>query len=106
MSRIMLAIKTVFQDQNPVSTLIFDEIDSGISGETAKKVSSHLRKLSKHKQVICITHLPQIAKKADRHLHVTKFVSNARTIVSAEYLSGDISTEVINNLLIGDEIVA
>ena len=106
MSRIMLAIKTVFQDQNPVSTLIFDEIDSGISGETAKKVSSHLRKLSKHKQVICITHLPQIAKKADRHLHVTKFVSNARTIVSAEYLAGDISTEVINNLLIGDEIVA
>ena len=106
MSRIMLAIKTVFQDQNPVSTLIFDEIDSGISGETAKKVSSHLRKLSKHKQVICITHLPQIAKKADRHLHVSKFVSNARTIVSAEYLAGDISTEVINNLLIGDEIIA
>ena len=106
MSRIMLAIKTVFQDLNPVSTLIFDEIDSGISGETAKKVSRHLKKLSNHKQVICITHLPQIAKKADMHLHITKSVNDSRTIVSAEYLDGDYSEEVINNLLIGDELVA
>ena len=106
MSRIMLAIKTVFQDLNPVSTLIFDEIDSGISGETAKKVSRHLKKLSNHKQVICITHLPQIAKKADMHLHIKKSVNDSRTIVSAEYLDGDYSEEVINNLLIGDELVA
>ena len=106
MSRIMLAIKTVFQDQNPVSTLVFDEIDTGISGETAQKVSNHLKKLSNHKQIICITHLPQIAKKADRHLHITKSVKDSHTAVNAEYLDGDFSKEVINNLFIGDEVIA
>jgi DNA repair protein RecN (Recombination protein N) len=106
MSRIMLAIKTVFQDQNPVSTLVFDEIDTGISGETAQKVSNHLKKLSKHKQIICITHLPQIAKKADKHLHITKSVKDSHTTVNAEYLDGDFSKEVINNLFIGDEVIA
>ncbi|MED5554120.1 MAG: hypothetical protein VX530_03505, partial [Candidatus Neomarinimicrobiota bacterium] len=106
MSRIMLAIKTVFQDQNPVSTLVFDEIDTGISGETAQKVSNHLKKLSNHKQIICITHLPQIAKKADKHLHITKSVKDSHTTVNAEYLDGDFSKEVINNLFIGDEVIA
>ena len=106
MSRIMLAIKTVFQDQNPVSTLVFDEIDTGISGETAQKVSNHLKKLSNHKQIICITHLPQIAKIADRHLHITKSVKDSHTTVNAEYLEDDFSKEVINNLFIGDEVIA
>ena len=105
MSRIMLAIKTVFQDKNPVSTLIFDEIDTGISGETAKKVSNHLKKLSKYKQVICITHLPQIAVNADNHLHITKSVINSNsTSVKAEYLYGDISDRVINNLFVGKRV--
>ena len=106
MSRIMLAIKTVFQDQNPVSALIFDEIDTGISGETAKKVSQHLKKLSNHKQVICITHLPQIAKQADRHLHISKHVKNAKTVVNAEYLEGANSHNVIDNLFIGEKMMA
>ena len=105
MSRIMLAIKTVFQDKNPVSTLIFDEIDTGISGETAQKVSKHLKKLSKYKQVICITHLPQIAISADNHLHVTKSVINSNsTSVKAEYLTGDFSRSVIKNLFVGEEV--
>ena len=60
----MLAIKTVLKDFDPVSTLIFDEIDSGISGDAAEKVGQALLKLSKDKQVFCITHLPQIASKA------------------------------------------
>ena len=63
----MLAIKTVFQNLDPVKTLIFDEIDTGISGIAAKKVSNHLLDLSKSKQVICITHLSQIAFNADNH---------------------------------------
>ena len=105
MSRIMLAIKTVFQDKNPVETLIFDEIDTGISGETAKKVSNHLKKLSKYKQVICITHLPQIAINADNHLHITKSVINSNsTSVKAEYLTGDVSERVINNLFVGESV--
>ena len=99
------AIKTVFQDKNPVSTLIFDEIDTGISGETAQKVSKHLKKLSKYKQVICITHLPQIAISADNHLHVTKSVINSNsTSVKAEYLTGDFSRNVIKNLFMGEEV--
>lgn len=107
MSRIMLAIKTVFQDKNPVTTLIFDEIDTGISGETAKKVSNHLKKLSTHKQVICITHLPQIALNADNHLHITKSVINSNsTSVKAEYLTGEISDRIIKNLFVGREVEA
>ncbi|MDG1848197.1 MAG: hypothetical protein P8J35_06120 [Candidatus Marinimicrobia bacterium] len=107
MSRIMLAIKTVFQDKNPVTTLIFDEIDTGISGETAKKVSNHLKKLSTHKQVICITHLPQIALNADNHLHITKSVINSNsTSVKAEYLNGEISDRIIKNLFVGKEVEA
>ena len=106
MSRIMLAIKTVFQDQNPISTLIFDEIDTGISGETAKKVSNHLKTLSNHKQVICITHIPQIAKQADNHLHITKTMDSSNTIVKADYIGGEQSKNIINNLFVGDEIVA
>jgi len=106
MSRIMLAIKTVFQDKNPVSTLIFDEIDTGISGETAKKVSNHLKKLSNHKQVICITHLPQIAQQADNHLHITKAMGSSHTIVSADYIDSEQSKNIINNLLVGEDVVA
>ena len=106
MSRIMLAIKTVFQDKNPVATLIFDEIDTGISGETAKKVSNHLKQLSKHKQIICITHIPQIAMQADNHLHISKSVINSNsTSVKAEYLQGKISSAIIKNLFIGDEVI-
>ena len=105
MSRIMLAIKTVFQDKNPISTLIFDEIDTGISGETARKVSSHLKQLSKHKQVICITHLPQIAMQADNHLHISKSVINSNsTSVKAEYLNSNTSKKNKKNLFIGDEV--
>ena len=106
MSRIMLAIKTVFQDQNPVSTLIFDEIDTGISGKTAKKVSNHLKKLSNHKQVICITHLPQIALQADNHLHITKTMDSSHSVVRADYINGEKSKKIINNLLVGEEVVA
>jgi len=102
----MLAIKTVFQDKNPVSTLIFDEIDTGISGETAKKVSNHLKKLSNHKQVICITHLPQIAQQADNHLHITKAMGSSNTIVSADYIDSEQSKNIINNLLVGEDVVA
>ena len=86
-SRIMLAIKTVLKDFDPVSTLIFDEIDSGISGDAAEKVGQALLKLSKDKQVFCITHLPQIASKAKNHLYVYKKVSKSKTRVSAKYLN-------------------
>ncbi len=88
-SRIMLAIKTVLQSNDPVFTLIFDEIDSGISGSAAELVAENLVNLAREKQVICITHLPQIAVRANQHLQVSKQVSDNKTSVKAVYLDRD-----------------
>ena len=103
-SRIMLAIKTVFQDLDPVQTLVFDEIDSGISGKAAEKVAEQLVKLSKSKQVFCITHLSQIARSADHHLHIVKSVKNGQTFVKANYLNELESPKLILELFTGKEI--
>lgn len=97
-SRIMLAIKTVFQKNDPVSTLVFDEIDSGISGNTADKVGKSLSDLAKNKQVICITHLPQIARLSTNHLHVEKTVASGITFVNVKYIDGEEKSYVINEL--------
>jgi DNA repair protein RecN (Recombination protein N) len=97
-SRIMLAIKTVFQNNDPVDSLVFDEIDSGISGVAAEKVANSLVNLAKAKQVICITHLPQIAQSADRHLHISKSVNNVKTIVTSNYLTNDERKQAIHQL--------
>jgi DNA repair protein RecN (Recombination protein N) len=86
-SRIMLAFKTVFQKKDLVETLIFDEIDTGISGETADRVADCLKELAEERQLFCISHLPQIARKADHHLHVKKMVDRNQTFVMADYLN-------------------
>lgn len=83
----MLAVKTVFQSIDPVHTLVFDEIDTGLSGSAAEKVAQALKTLAGDKQVICITHLPQIAREADRHLLVEKTISGDQTNVRVRYLS-------------------
>ena len=101
-SRIMLSIKSVFKDQDPVSTLIFDEIDAGISGEAAEKVAKALKNLSSDKQVICITHLPQIASLADHHLFVGKKVVDGNTHVSASYLNDKEKIEAVAKLFSGE----
>ena len=99
-SRIMLAIKTVFHDLDPIDTLVFDEIDSGISGNAAKTVAKHLVKLSKNKQVICITHLPQIAQFADNHLHIEKYVKENHTFAKSKYLDKTESLSIIKELFL------
>ena len=103
-SRIMLAIKSVLKKSDPVATLVFDEIDAGISGQAAEKVSEALEKLSKDKQVICITHLPQIASKADHHIYISKKIDNEKTVVSARYLSEDEKVNAIAELFSGEII--
>jgi len=103
-SRIMLAIKSVLKKSDPVPTLVFDEIDAGISGQAAEKVSEALEKLSKDKQVICITHLPQIASKADHHIYISKKIDNEKTVVSARYLSEDEKVHAIAELFSGEII--
>jgi len=103
-SRIMLAIKTVFQNNDPVDSLVFDEIDSGISGTAAEKVAHSLVNLSNSKQVICISHLPQIAQSAKNHLHISKSVENGLTLVTAKYLSETERERAISQLSVGEQI--
>ena len=104
LSRIMLSIKTVLADTEGVSTLIFDEIDSGISGRTAEKVGEKLQKIAKNHQVILITHLPQIAAKADHHFLIEKTVENGVTHTGIHPLEEKESIEELARLLGGDEI--
>ena len=72
LSRIMLAMKNVFAENDPVATMIFDEIDTGVSGIAAQRVGEKLFLVSKGKQVLCVTHLPQIAAMADAHYRIAK----------------------------------
>ena len=87
MSRIMLAIKSVMAKKDNIPTLIFDEIDTGISGRTAQKVSEKMGMIAKDHQVICVTHLPQIAAMADTHFEIRKDADAGRTVTSINKLS-------------------
>ncbi len=104
LSRIMLAIKSVFADDNDVSTLIFDEIDAGISGRTAFKVATKMNELSRDHQLICITHLPQIASMADTHFLIEKSVNEGRTITGIRKLDEEGSVNELARML-GGEII-
>ncbi len=104
LSRIMLAIKTVLADSDEIPTLIFDEIDTGISGRTAQKVSEQLAVISRGHQVICITHLPQIAAMADCHYEIAKFVEKGKTTTRICRLEEDAMVEELARLLGGAQI--
>ena len=99
LSRIMLAFKTVFADKDGTDTLVFDEIDTGISGVTAWKVSEKLGRLSKDHQIICITHLPQIAAMADSHFLIEKGVKEERTVTDLRLLTQEESLKELARLL-------
>ena len=104
LSRIMLSIKTVLADTDAVPTLIFDEIDTGISGTTAEKVGEKLEKIAKNHQVILITHLPQIAAKADRHFLIEKNVQEGKTKTEIHALNEEASVKELARLLGGEEL--
>lgn len=104
LSRIMLAFKTVFADKEDTATLIFDEIDTGISGKTAWKVSEKMGQLSRDKQIICITHLPQIAAMADTHFLIEKSVKENRTVTDLTKLSEEGSLRELARLLGSEEV--
>ena len=89
LSRIMLALKSVFADKDEIPTLIFDEIDTGISGRTAQMVSEKMAEISRNRQLLCITHLPQIAAMADTHYLIEKTTDGVKTVTSLERLSGN-----------------
>ncbi|MCD8077881.1 MAG: DNA repair protein RecN [Lachnospiraceae bacterium] len=104
LSRIMLAIKAVLADKDEIPTLIFDEIDTGISGRTAQKVSEKLSLIGRHRQVICITHLPQIASMADHHFCIRKTTRGSHTLTSVIPLDENASIDELARLLGGAEM--
>lgn len=104
LSRIMLAVKSIMADQEKVETLIFDEIDSGISGRTAQKVSEKLAVIAGTHQVICITHLAQIAAMADVHFMIEKNIVGKETQTSIRQLNEKESIEELARILGGAEI--
>lgn len=89
LSRVMLAIKSAIADKDNVDTLIFDEIDTGISGRAASKVASELRRVAEQRQVICVTHLAQIAAAAEGHFLIEKSIKEGRTYTNVKLLGGD-----------------
>ena len=104
LSRIMLALKTVLADRDEIGTLIFDEIDTGISGRTAQMVSEKLSRIGRSHQVLCITHLPQIAAMADHHCLIEKQSDGERTETSIREIRGEEITTELARLIGGTEI--
>lgn len=104
LSRIMLAIKTVLAGRDDIDTLIFDEIDTGISGRTAWRVSQQLDKAGAAHQVLCITHLPQIAAMADRHFVIEKNTKSDNTITDIRAIEGEESLGELARLLGSDAL--
>ena len=104
MSRIMLALKNVFAEKDPVDTLIFDEIDTGVSGIAAQRVGEKLYSVSRGKQVLCVTHLPQIAAMADSHYRIEKSESEGRTYTRVIALDREGRKQELARLHGGDHI--
>ena len=104
LSRIMLALKNVFARRDPVSSMVFDEVDTGVSGVAAQRVGEKLAVLSSDKQVICITHLPQIAAMADHHYLIEKTVSGGKTRTTVQLLDAEGAGREIARLHGGDHI--
>ena len=103
-SRIMLALKTVFSSVDNISVLIFDEIDTGISGETVRKVAEKLKELSGTVQVICVTHSPQIAGKSNQQFFIKKEIENNVTETKVRELNTDERIREIARIISGDNI--
>lgn len=104
LSRIMLAIKAALAQRDSIDTLIFDEIDSGISGKTAWRVSEKLGELSRAHQIICITHLPQIAAMADSHFLISKEVKDGSTVSGIDILKEEEAVKELARMVGSDEI--
>jgi DNA repair protein RecN (Recombination protein N) len=103
LSRIMLAIKAVLAESDLIPTLIFDEIDTGISGRAAQKVGAKLAEIAERRQVLCVTHLASIAAKAEKHLLIEKTSDEARTYTHVRTLEKDQRNSELKRIISGDE---
>ncbi|MBR6785724.1 MAG: DNA repair protein RecN [Clostridia bacterium] len=106
LSRIMLAIKNVLSDKDDIGTLIFDEIDAGVSGSAAEKIALKLYQVSKGRQVICVTHLARIAAQADRHMKIVKSVEDSKTYTSVNVLDFEQRAAEVARITAGDAVTA
>ena len=104
LSRVVLALKSILAASESVATIVFDEVDAGIGGAVAEVVGRKLAALARHHQVICITHLPQIAKFGDHHFKISKHVASGRTRTAITLLSADDRTREIARMLGGEKI--
>ena len=104
LSRIMLALKSVIADKDSIDTLIFDEIDTGVSGRAAQKIGMKLKAISKYRQVLCVTHLSQMAVMADNHLLIEKKVEGERTVTHIRPLGFEERKQEIARIIGGDTV--
>ena len=103
LSRVMLALKVALVKVNPVPTMIFDEIDVGVGGRTAYTIGDKLAEVSRNSQVICVTHLPQIACMADNHYYILKKIENNRTYTKIDHLDEAARIKELSRMLGGNE---
>lgn len=104
LARIMLAMKNVFSQQERIGTMVFDEVDTGVSGRAAQKVAEKMARISRQKQVLCVTHLPQLAAMADTHFSVEKGVLDGRTFTRVQELTRAQRREELARLTGGEQI--
>ncbi len=104
LSRVMLALKAALETRDRVDLLFFDEVDSGIGGAVAQAVGERLRRLARHRQIVCVTHLPMIAALAGHHLRVTKQASGSRTVARIAPVENDERVAELARMLAGDRV--
>ncbi|MDK7187881.1 DNA repair protein RecN [Facklamia sp. HMSC062C11] len=103
LSRLMLALKAIFARGQEVGSLVFDEIDTGVSGRVATAIAHKMKEIARYKQVLCISHLAQVAASGDQQLMIRKLVASERTITQVEPLSLDQRVEVISHMIAGNK---
>jgi len=104
LSRIMLAFKSALADRDALPTVIYDEIDTGVSGHAAQQIGRKLSAIAKKKQTLCVTHLPQIAAMGDHHLRISKSVRDGRSYTDVSPMDRAHRVDEIARLLSGEEI--
>jgi DNA repair protein RecN (Recombination protein N) len=104
LSRIMLALRTVLVVDEGPKTLIFDEVDAGVGGKAADTVGEKLKELSRRYQILCVTHLPQIAARADHHYRIEKLVLDGRTVTRVEPLGGESRVDELVRMMSGSRV--
>ncbi|MGX7348662.1 DNA repair protein RecN [Dolosicoccus paucivorans] len=104
MSRFILALKTVFSKSSPSQTMVFDEIDTGVSGRVAGAIAQKMKQISYYHQVLCITHLPQVAAAADHHLYIQKVVEDGQTLTKVKSMNDEEKINAIALMISADEL--